>query len=637
MNSDITSLVVQGGLIGLALLLLLRGLAPAQGSADGKSSSEPTESRLGGAGTALAIAACFALITALLQLSLAGINHYLRERFIFASPDYVWMAPAAYLIIYLVLAAGWALLALLFPRFRVNVATSGFFAGLSVFSLLLPFAELTRVSIILLSIGVAVQVGRSARGGGARWLRRVRLGLGALTAVTVAMVATQFALRSGSGSVVVTAADHAPAGAPNVLLLVWDTVRAANLNLYGYAPQTSPRLSALAGEGVTFDRAFSTAPWTLKSHASMFAGLDADAIQGDFVSLVRGDSPMLAERLQAGGYATGGFVANLLYTSRESGLARGFEHYDDYHPTMHQLLGHAWLAHTPVFKQIMGAHSLIDVLWSIRHIDTQFDERNFNSDTYARRSSSEITSAFLEWQKTVKGRPFFAFLNFFDAHMDYKAPDSLLKKFAQPAHRSLGKYDASIATIDDNVGRMLDELQRTGALDNTIVIITSDHGELFGEHGLTEHANALYLPLLHVPLVIRYPARVPRGVRVSAPVTLRDLTATVLDLTGLGKDAKLPGTSFSALWSTEVSTDTAAPIVAHLGAKPRPEENEPVRFGAMRSALDAQYHFIRRGDGEEELFDYLADPAEAHNLMGTAAGDRVLPRLRAAIDKPHQE
>ena len=121
-----------------------------------------------------------------------------------------------------------------------------------------------------------------------------------------------------------------PANSPNVLLIVLDTVRADRLSLYGYERPTTPNLERLSKRGIRFDRARATAPWTLASHASMFTGHWPHELVTEWMTPLQGNLPMLAEYLGAHGYATAGFVANVLYCSQNSGLARGFTHYEDY-------------------------------------------------------------------------------------------------------------------------------------------------------------------------------------------------------------------------------------------------------------------------------------------------------------------
>ena len=130
-----------------------------------------------------------------------------------------------------------------------------------------------------------------------------------------------------------------------------------------------------------------------------------------------------------------------------------------------------------------------------------------------RRWSPEIIAEFLEWQQKVEPRPFFAFLNLYDAHDPYEPPREVRTRFStSPGKQDL--YDAGIAYMDDALGRLFDILKERGLLDRTLIVVTSDHGEQWGEHDLRNHGNSLYLPAVHVPLVLRFPERIAAGTRV---------------------------------------------------------------------------------------------------------------------------
>lgn len=634
MNVDGTTLVVLLLLVAASVALLVafdrRRAAEPQQPAD-PSADRPPIQRTHRVRDVLVVAVWFGLATGVLHLLLAFVNRFGRDHFLMVGPQMLWMAPLSYVLIFAGLGGVLAVVAVISPRLvPLRFFVAGF-AWVGLFALLLPFSQLHGLAAAALAAGVASQVARIMTRRAAHWLAIVGKSVLPVAGVIVLLALGLSGWRAAAEPLALRRLPVATAGSPNVLLLVLDTVRAANLSLYGYGRPTTPELARWAEEGTTFDLAFSTAPWTLKSHATMFTGLYPSQIGGDFEQPVRTDAPMLAEIFRDRGYVTGGFVANLLYASRESGLSRGFIRYDDYHASVRQVLLHSWIAHTPLFRGLIHSRSPADVIETLRHPGLRFESNGFNNRTYERRSAQEINAAFLDWQAAAGGRSFFAFLNYFDAHEPYRAPALIAARFALAEQSWMGTYDGAIAGIDQEIGRLLDELRRRGVLDNTIIIITSDHGEQFGEHGLTGHANSLYLSLLHVPLLIRYPARVAGHTRVAAPVTLRDLAATVIDLAGLSRQVRLPGTSFAATTGDAGSARDGSAMVAEVERAIRPEPNTPVRFGPMRSLLDERFHYIRRGDGFEELFDYRADPSELRNLGATAEGQREIVRLRARL------
>jgi arylsulfatase A-like enzyme len=590
-------------------------------------------SRLRGFGNVLTVAIWFGLLTGLLHLALAFVDRFVRHRLLMVGPQILWFAPIAYTLFFAALAAVVGAALFLLPRPPSMRAAFAVFAWLSVFALLLPFPQMGPVASAIVAAGVAVQVSRVMARRSTVWVtimrKSVLIGAGAIAAASGGYAGWQAAAEHRAVALLPEARPHAP----NVLLIVMDTVRAANVSLNGYERPTTPELERWARDGVTFDHAFSTGPWTLKSHASMFTGLYPSQVDGDFARPVTTDAPMLAEIFRDRGYATGGFVANLAYASHESGLARGFVHYDDYRAEPRQAIMHAWIAHTPLFRDVARGRSTRDLLRAVRQASLTVRPGNFNDRTYTRRSAGEINAAFLDWQSTHTGRPFFAFLNYFDGHFAYRPAPEFEKTFALPSQPDLGHYDGAIATIDREIGRLFDVLQARGLLDNTIAIVTSDHGEQFGEHGLNLHANSLYIQLLHVPMMIRFPARAAGGARVDMPVTLRDLPATILDLAGFAEQTPVPGFSLAPLWDPATGAARRSPIIAEGEPMIRPEPDWPIFHGPMRSILDDEFHYIRRGDGFEELYAYRVDPLEVNNLASTPAGLRAMAWLRSRLSE----
>ncbi len=425
-----------------------------------------------------------------------------------------------------------------------------------------------------------------------------------------------------------------PDGAPNVLLLILDTVRAEDMGLYGYARATTPEIEKVAATGVTFDRAIVTAPWTLPSHASMFTGLPAHKLSTDFDRPLDDAVPTLAEVLARHGYVTGGFVANPTYASRASGLQRGFATYRDHVVSVPELIDNAF--------------------WPRRVVEWARGLAG-QQGRLVRKTAEEVNGELLDWLPT-DGRPFFAFLNYFDAHEPYEphAPFDtlffersprfwLIKGWQRNRSREelqeiRAAYDGNIAYIDHQIGRLLAALESRDLRRNTIVIVSSDHGEHFGEHGgIMSHANSLYLPLLHVPLVISYPPRVPTGHRVQAAVSLQQLPATILDLAGLAGRDSVPGRSLATQWaapgdSLARDASVATPLLSSLTYNTFSSPIDPIQKGAMQSIVQGALHYIRNGDGSEELYDVVADPRERSNLLPGAGSDPRLLTLRQTMD-----
>jgi arylsulfatase A-like enzyme len=273
-----------------------------------------------------------------------------------------------------------------------------------------------------------------------------------------------------------------------------------------------------------------------------------------------------------------------------------------------------------------------------------------------------------------QGRPSFVFLNYYDAHAPYQPPaayrrqfglstlppadqEAILREFHRLGRRQSGPapgdprraeelaraatdlrrdaYDDCIAYLDGQLGGLFDELQRRGGLENTLVIVTADHGEHLGDHQLFGHGHSLYRPLLDVPLLVLYPRGAPAGRRVREPVSLRDVPATVADLLGLGGQSPFPGRSLARCWAPGPAPGPrpAEPLLSEVEHQRKfsPSPHIPASRGPLQSLVAEEKVYIRHADGHEELYDLEGDPAEAHDLAGSADVRPVLERFRAAL------
>ncbi len=551
----------------------------------------------------------------------------------------LWLTPLADLVLALLLATLVALLGLLWrplasPRVAVTLLTLQAAAG----ALLVPLWSV-RVGPLVLALGIAVQAGRLVGRDPARFQRLVVRTLPVLSAILLVIGAGYEGLRYLRERRALQALPAARADAPNVLLVVWDAARAASMSAYGYGHRTTPQLERLAARGVSFDAAVATAPWTLPSHASLFTGRFPSELSTSWHTGLDAQYPTLAEVLARHGYQTAGFVANTIYASYEFGLDRGFVHYADYDVSPGQLvLGSSLL------RQLTNARAFRTLIRSEQII--------------GRKSAADVNAQLLGWLdgRRRTDRPFFAFLNEFDAHEPYLPPppfDTLFGRFprrtefsavnvtnsASIIHRPTGNlaeaaadraaYEGGIAYLDAQLARLLDALRARGLLDNTLVILTSDHGEEFGRRGVFTHGNSLFYPVLHVPLVLVWPRQVPPGLRISQPVSLADLTSTVVQLLGI-PGAPFPGRSLARFWQPHVPDAPAHPVVSMVEAAPTTQRWYPVHGGSLGSVIADGYHLIRRSDGRTQFFDVTADPLELRDLAGRAEfGARVAAMTNA--------
>ena len=552
-----------------------------------------------------------------------------------------WRTPLAEVLLFLFVAGLVLLIARLVPilqRRQPLVAILFFPAALT----LLLFAErLHYAARLLLAAGLAIEAAALLGLRGDRFLAFVKRTLRPLALVTLAVGVAVPAWYRFTDWRAERALPPARAGAPNVLFLLWDTVRASELSVYGHRAPTTPELARFAERAVVFDRAMATAPYTLPSHASLFTGRWSHDLSANWHTALDAKTRTLAEALSAAGYRSGGFSANRFYVTRRYGLARGFTHFEEQ--------GN-WI------QEVVLQSTLLRL---IVHNERSRRVTGF-ADYLARVRAPDQRTRLLRWLEKSDRRPFFAFVNYMDAHAPFLPPAPydtsfgwfrpsddaaerrrlrLLAHLAPPdlphheALRQERAYEAAIANLDAETGRLLRDLEARGYLANTIVVIAADHGEEFGEHGVFAHGNSLYLQSLHVPLLVRYPGGPAGPVRVKSTVSMRDVPATILDLAGL--QPQLSGRSLRPLWSPgehppEDADDLALDEV-RFDRRLRP--GMPVSKGDMVTAISDSLQLIRQGDLSELLFDLAANPEGGRAAPHSAPG---APRLRAALPPPRR-
>jgi arylsulfatase A-like enzyme len=419
-----------------------------------------------------------------------------------------------------------------------------------------------------------------------------------------------------------------PPERPNVILIVLDTVRADRLSCYGYERPTTPHIDALCRRGVRFTNAFSTSSWTLPAHASLFTGLfpiEHGATQER--TRLEGGVSTLAEILGAHGYATFAASANPLVSSR-TGLDRGFD----------------------VF------------------VDTWRGKRDARPPAPERHPNLRALMAFLD--SLEPGRPFFAFVNYIEAHGPYAPPEPHRSRFLTPGtspervrsaiRRNTASYylaedpippaevavlsdlyDGEVARVDALVGALVDALERSGRLDGALLVVTSDHGENLGEHGHFRHVFSLYGTTVRIPLIAVLPDGRRAGEVRPEPVSLVDLFTTVLARCGVepptaaaaGRDllADLGDTA-----ERPVFAEYYYPLQALGLFAPEVFEAHRARLSPflrrLRSVQVGDWRLIVSSEGSHELFDRSTDPGEQRDLAGSPSVAERERRLAERLD-----
>lgn len=425
---------------------------------------------------------------------------------------------------------------------------------------------------------------------------------------------------------------------PNVLLIVMDTVRADHLSLYGYGQDTTPNLKQLAQDSAVYTEAISASDFTLTSHATLFTGMygswhgarcqPPDAIYGRALAP---QVPTLAEMLSTKGYRTLGVAANL-YLRSDFGLQRGFQDFRIPRPVP-VLAAESWYMLRNQMRRILGLFadtSQFDRLYS--------DGGQINRDFFAVVKRTDLSRV-----------PFFAFLNYMDAHFPYIPPAPFDRRFPGKDGRlrqddleaiqgqvlgggplpsvysshSISQYDGGIAYIDAQIGELIRWLRDQNLYDNTMIIVTSDHGEAFGEKRLFLHANSTYQNLLHVALLVKYPHSAHRGV-VNEPVSLTDVVPTVLETLGYPVLPTAQGRSLlqpAAFEPREIFGESFPCPVLHSPDCPE--------GCTARALISWPNKFITSSNGKYEAYDLSNDPSESRNLFGSL--NPVAQKLRTEL------
>ena len=297
---------------------------------------------------------------------------------------------------------------------------------------------------------------------------------------------------------------------PSVLLVSIDTLRADHVGVYGASSAETPHLDALGASGVVFEQAFAPVPLTLPSHTSLLTGLLPPRHGVRHNGLFRvGEVETLAARLSAEGYRTGAFVASMVLAS-QTGLARGFDTYDD---TM--------------------------------------SRQAFSAGVFLERSAREVTDAALRWLEAVEGKHFI-WVHYYDPHQEHRAPAEIAARFPERP------YDAEIAYVDRELGRLVEAFRRSAGRTTPLVIVTADHGESLGEHGESTHGYTLHDGVLRVPLIVSG-ATVPAGRRIRQLASLTDVAPTLLAILGLGPLRDVDGRDLTGAWASDPVPEASAP------------------------------------------------------------------------------
>ncbi len=373
---------------------------------------------------------------------------------------------------------------------------------------------------------------------------------------------------------------------PNIILITLDTTRADRLGCYGYRRQTSPNIDKLANESILYTRAIAPSSWTLPSHASLFTGKFTSShgarydLEGPLLLTDAINGPKSWEMFRARGLAQN--EVTLAEALKESGY------------TTAAVVGGPWL------KRIFGLNKGFDY-----YNDSQIS-------TLDGRLADQVTASALSWLESTREKNFFLFLNYFDPHWPYTLPEDFSLRFLPKGHKfSESKptleeinalYDAEILYMDYFIGQLIQKLKVDNLYNNTLIIVTSDHGELLGEHGKLGHGSYLYQELLHVPLFIKYPAGEVSPKRTDLRLQLTDILPIICERVGITIPRNIQGTSPSQIKHPIIAETYPLPLIS--------------KDGSWQSIFEDDFKFIWNSKDQHMLFNLKDDPKENVNIIG---------------------
>ncbi len=426
--------------------------------------------------------------------------------------------------------------------------------------------------------------------------------------------------------------DSNPSNYPNIVLITLDTVRADHINY-----NTAPNIMRLSERSVVFENAISPSSWTLPAHSSIFTGKHVSEhgahLRHQFLEM---NELTLAEILSERGYNTVGFVGGA-YCKSKYGLGQGFSHYND----------------RLDFFEFRYTFNKFSIRFILNTIFPSLNKVLFQAD--GERTSEEINDDVFKWLERNNEGPFFLFINYFDAHDPYELGQDYRSMFTNDS-RDYGEvehalsmrinnrnspvpedlveymgaiYDAEIYYLDRQVGALLEKLDDNGLKDNTIIIITADHGEEFYDHGGFDHGVTLYDEVIHVPLIIHYPKEFPKAKHSHRMGTI-DLFATVVEISGESVPEGVYSQSLlSVLRGGEKEEST---ILSELFGRFHLGETE------QKALSHNSWKLIQvtpeKQDLSSSLFNLLNDPEEQVDLIfSNPIKEEELKEIASSLDK----
>jgi arylsulfatase A-like enzyme len=442
---------------------------------------------------------------------------------------------------------------------------------------------------------------------------------------------TLFALKSGHPPLsilpdsTVSQQDNNTSGR-NVIVILVDCLRADHLGCYGYRKATSPTIDRLADTGVIFENCIAPSSWTIPSVVSLFTGVYPQQHgMNSFGPLLPDSLTTLQEGMQQGGMTTAAFITND-YLKHRIGYGRGFSCYYDHY--LEQAFIDYIASRLFFFNAVLHFKNNLFYPRSVDPGGARWWSIGFPPFNHEKRSAERVTDDLIQWLTVYHAQPFYTYVHYMDVHSPY---DTIWYPLFDPGQydaqdekgRLINTYDARIAYVDRQVRRIWETLDKLGIADDTLLIVTADHGEELYDHGGTGHCTTLYEELIRVPLIVLHPSG--EGRRIQTQVQLIDLPPTILDFLGLPVPAHMRGKSLDAVLTDAGQLPQPAPALSYTTRGRKSLKTEEGRRlweqkvwdqGIVQESLRAgnDWKIIRGDDGNTELYNLKEDGGENKNL-----------------------
>ncbi|MCC6909415.1 MAG: sulfatase [Phycisphaerales bacterium] len=455
---------------------------------------------------------------------------------------------------------------------------------------------------------------------------------------------------------------------PNILIVVFDAARAENFSIYGYERPTTPNLQRHARHMAIYRQCISCAMWTMASTAGLFTGtypsthrleVDGERLSRRFTTL--------AELLSSHNYATAKITGHVPYVSDFSGLDRGFAH--NFEPPPNALRAR-WRALKRRRAQSQGQqrHEGVDLGLDLKTEADEVQRRSMRNRLrywmtgFADAGAAACFDELRRFWSEKEDRPRFAYLHLQETHAEYRPPHRYRRKFLPSALRNrnlaainqrpnphdvglvkmtqedydvlTALYDSCIAYLDEQVGRLLDDLSKRSDFDNTLVIVTADHGDCLGRHGILGHQFVCYDELIHIPWIVKW----PRNVAITGPqddlIQNVDLVPTVCSLLGLERPAACEGIDVLSQSREAAISELLKPFGLSALRQGLHEMAPQFNRGVLSVRSKTHKMLTYTGDQADEAYDLEHDPRESHNLLPDPqnAATSGLQRLQSLLN-----